>query len=184
MYIDKKYSENEYLCTFNRLIEQFKPRPILMNLIPSNLDKFITIHLQRTDEALTNDVNSENSIPLSELTKYEIAKYKCSNEGIKLYFISDCPVIKSKYEEEYPDHLSINKDFSIISESSKSIISTYVDIYLMSISNCIILSQKHSSFSLFSSLINHVKLIYFYHNSIIHRTEYYKFNHIKYYKED
>ena len=39
---------------------------------------------------------------------------------------------------------------------------TYVDLYLLSQSKNIVLSQKHSNFSVFASQINRVRLFYFF----------------------
>lgn len=52
----------------------------------------------------------------------------------------------------------------------------------MSVSKIIILSQRHSSFSLFACFINRVKLIYLYNDDIITNCRYNYFKNIEYNK--
>ena len=52
----------------------------------------------------------------------------------------------------------------------------------MANSEFIILSQRHSSFSLLASMINKAKLIYLFNDDIIERTNYKSLPNIIYYK--
>jgi len=182
-FIDKIYTLDAYLGIFKNLVNQFKPTDKLLNLIKDIPENIVSIHLRRTDKSSIY-ISSEDSrgVPLNEMdilnnnTKTIINQIinKCYNN---LYFSSDCPLTKLEYENIYKDYNILN--FSI----NNNIEQTYIDIYIMSISKYIIMSQKHSSFSLFSSLINQSNLIYLYNNDILQYNKYYIFKNIIYYKD-
>lgn len=182
-FIDKTYTLDTYLDIFNNIINKFKPTDKLLNLVKDIPENIVSIHLRRTDKSSIH-VSSDDShgVPLNEMdilnnnTK-DIINKLISNGYNNLYFSSDCPLTKLEYEKYYENYNIIN--FNI----NNNIEQTYIDIYVMSISKYIIMSQKHSSFSLFSSLINNSKLIYLYNNDILHNNKYYIFNNIVYYQD-
>jgi len=182
-FIDKIYTLDTYLNIFKNLVNQFKPTDKLLNLIKDIPENIVSIHLRRTDKSSIY-ISSEDShgVSLNEMdilnnnTKTIINKI-INNGYNNLYFSSDCPSTKLEYENIYKNYNILN--FSV----NNNIEQTYIDIYIMSISKYIIMSQKHSSFSLFSSLINQSNLIYLYNNDILHYNKYYIFKNIIYYKD-
>jgi hypothetical protein len=182
-FIDKIYTLDNYLDIFKNLVNQFKPTDKLLNLVKDIPENIISVHLRRTDKSSIY-VSSQDShgVPLNEIdilnnnTK-DIINHIINSGYNNLYFSSDCPLTKLEYENNYKDYNILN--FNI----NNNIEQTYIDIYIMSISKYIIMSQKHSSFSLFSSLINQSNLIYLYNDSILHNVKYYIFNNIIYYKD-
>ena len=145
-----------------------------MGKIPDNL---ISIHLRRTDKSSIYISSSDaHSVDLKDIEDLNNKTNNVINKFIEknyhsFYFSSDCPITKKDYEKIYHTQNIIN--YSI----NEDIEQTYIDIYLMSQSKYIILSQKHSSYSLFSSMINKTKFIYFYNDSIVHNNYSY-FNYI------
>jgi hypothetical protein len=182
-FIDKTYTLDTYLDIFKIMINKFKPTDKLLNLVKDINTNIISIHLRRTDKSSIH-VSPEDAhgVPLNELdilnnnTK-TIINQIINNGYNNLYFSSDCPFTKLEYENYYKDYNILN--FNI----NNSIEQTYIDIYIISISKYIIMSQKHSSFSLFSSLINESNLIYLYNNDILYNNKYYIFKNIVYYKD-
>lgn len=175
-FINKKYNKNNYINIFKNLINQFKPTKKLLNLIKNIPKNLISVHLRRTDKS-SKLISAEESqgIDINDMDELNNKTMELINKFIlynNYYFSSDCIDTKKYYENIYSNHNIINYDINIPYEQ------TYVDIYLMSKSKYIILSQRHSSFSLFCSLINNAKLIYFYEDSILHNNLYYNFNNI------
>lgn len=167
-----------YINIFQTLIHQFQPTQKLLNLL-SNIPKdLITIHLRRTDKASVhisaldaNGIDIKDMDNLNDNTKSLINKF--IDKGYQsFYFASDCPNTKKEYEHYYQTQNIINYKIN------EDIEQTYIDIYLMSQSKYIILSQRHSSFSLFSSMINRTLFIYFYEDSIVNKNQYTILNHI------
>lgn len=164
-----RYVQN--ICTFDMFCNSFKetmkeftPTDKLLNLVSSYPKPNISVHLRRTDKirvlAAGNEgvcMNLEMLDELNNLTEKAIDKL---NIGEKVFFFaSDDIKEREKFNNKYPNHIEILE----ISEIEK----TYVDLYLMSISDYIILSQVHSNYSIFASLINEAKLIYLYDNCMI-----------------
>jgi hypothetical protein len=181
-YIDKNFKLDEFINIFNSLINQFKPTEKLINLVQNIPKNLISIHLRRTDKSSkfisANDSHGvgENVSELNNKTIDIINKF--INFGYNnFYFASDCVNTKNEYENMFNQQNIINYKID------KDIEQTYIDLYIMSQSKYIILSQKHSSFSLFASLINKSKLIFFY-NDIIQSNKYTKFENIKFYTDD
>jgi hypothetical protein len=181
-FIDKIYKLDIYLDIFNNIINQFKPTDKLLNLVKNIPENIVSIHLRRTDKSsIYVSPDDSHGIPLNEMdilnnnTK-DIINKLINSKYNNLYFSSDCLYTKLEYENYFKDYNILN--FNI----NYNIEQTYIDIYIMSISKYIIMSQKHSSFSLFSSLVNKSNLIYLYKNDILHNNKYYIFNNIIYYE--
>jgi hypothetical protein len=182
-FINKTYTLDTYLDIFKIMINKFKPTDKLLNLVKNINENITSIHLRRTDKSsIYVSPEDAHGVPLNEIdilnnnTK-TIINQIINNGYNNLYFSSDCPSTKLEYENYYKDYNILN--FNI----NNSIEQTYIDIYIMSISKYTIMSQKHSSFSLFSSLINESNLIYLYNNDILHNNKYYIFKNIVYYKD-
>ena len=167
-FIDKKYDKLIFINIFKNLINQFQPTNKLLNLVKDIPENLISVHLRRTDKSSELvSADDSNGVDIRYIDDLNNKTNDIINEFIEknyknFYFCSDCPNTKKYYENNYSHMNIINYNINA------SIEQTYIDIYLMSKSKYIILSQKHSSFSLFSSMINNVKLIYFYEDSIIH----------------
>lgn len=175
-FIDKKYSITEYIDIFNNIIHQFTPTNTLLQYIINIPNNLISVHLRRTDKMSrliyygeAHGVNPDDQHLLDNMT-HEIIKKVLLKDKFNIHFASDDILTKKQYIEKYKNTININ--------FYNNFIDTYIDIYLMSISKYIILSQRHSSFSLFASMINQSKLIYLYNNDIIVNAEYTKFKNI------
>ena len=72
--------------------------------------------------------------------------------------------------------------YNIIKIDNDSYIQTYIDLYIMMQSKIIILSQRHSSFSLLCALKNRNTFVYMYDDDIINKSKYSDLNNFIYYK--
>lgn len=180
-FIDKHYSLDEYLKHFNTNINQFKPTRKLLNIVEQLPNNIISIHLRRTDKcssfispSITHGVSLEELSILDSKTNSIINQY--INQGYKnLFFCSDSTESKLEYQTKYKNQYIVNFNQNTIEQ-------TYIDLYIMSVSEIIILSQRHSSFSLFACFVNSAKLIYFYNDDIITNSRYNYFKNIEYIK--
>lgn len=168
------------LCSREKFIEIFynQTKQILFNfnIDLSKYDKLVSVHLRRTDK-VSNFTNGHHGIKIEELNDLDNITYdiiqKFINKGYKnFYFCSDDKEILKNYINKYNSQINvINNDLSdyiSFNTLEGQIKSVYTDLYIMSCSKYIILSQKHSSFSLFASLINKSILIYIYDDIISH----------------
>lgn len=169
-----KYCGN--FCTYEsfeniyyKKINEFKPTSKLLDLIGILPEINISVHLRRGDK-VTSDPDFVQ-IHTTELSDLEILTGKCFSDQLSKYqprnpnvFIcSDSELAKKSFIENNCSScnvIDINNQFYDYEK-------TYIDIFLLSISDVIILSQRHSNFSLFSSLINKKKLIYLYESKLI-----------------
>jgi|SaaInlStandDraft_7_1057024.scaffolds.fasta_scaffold01072_11 hypothetical protein len=178
--LQKNYKLEEYINIFQKLIHQFQPTQKLLNLVSNIPTNLITVHLRRTDKSskyvsasAAHGIDLKDIDDLNNKTKNLIGRF--IEKGFHhFYFASDCPNTKHEYEQYYQ-----NQNQNIINyKINQNIEQTYIDIYLMSQSKYIILSQRHSSFSLFSSMINQTQFIFFYEDSIVNNNKYTNLNHI------
>lgn len=182
-FINNTYKLEDYLNIFQKLIHYFQPTSRLLNLVSDIPKDLITVHLRRTDKSsmyvpardahgielkYIDDLNNKTKNVINQFIEKKYDKY---------YFSSDCPITKKEYEDIYQKQNIINYTIN------QDIEQTYIDIYLMSQSKYIILSQRHSSFSLFSSMINKTQFIYFYEDSIVNHNKYNILNHIHFIKD-
>jgi hypothetical protein len=159
-------SEDEFTFEFYSLISQLKPTEKFSNLLNLNIRPDISIHLRRTDKVVDNpdavQIQLDELKFLNEVTKICLDKLigNCTNDYINLYFCSDDPLVRAQWIKMYKG----KKKVKIINSPSaiSNFESTYFDLLTLSMSHSIILSQKHSNFSLLASLINQSKLIYFF----------------------
>lgn len=164
--------------TFRETMSEFSPTDKLLNLVSNKQKPNITVHLRRTDKINTNgDYNTfmtyEGLDSLNDKTIETINKlYNGKNT---FYFSSDDAIEKDKYHKLYPNH--IEHDTTCL-----DIEKTYIDLYMLSISDYIILSQVHSNFSVFASYINESKLVYLYENCLIINNKFNISNNFIYYE--
>ena len=168
-FIKDIFTLEKYLETFNECIKLFQSTTLLRNLIGNNfsLNNILSVHLRRTDKCGNNyqtshGISNEQLEELDKNTKSIINKLL---DNHNLYFCSDDINVKNQYINEYKNNNVIIKNIGDYRQ-------TYLDMYIMINSKIIILSQKHSNFSLFCSLINQTKFIYLYENDIIENAKY------------
>ncbi len=182
-FINKSYTLNSYIEIYYSLIKEFKPTQKLLNLVPNIPTNIFSVHLRRTDKSTelishvdSYGVSNQELIELNNKTKATINKIIIKGY-YNIYFASDDIKTKEEYERSYNGFHIYNPKINLPFEQ------TYVDIYIMSISKYIIVSQRHTNFSLFSSLINKTNLIYFFNDSIIHNNGYKELGHFSYFTE-
>lgn len=163
------------LCTYKEFekefynsVSQFKPKQKLKDLINNTEDIDISVHLRRTDKICENP--DFGQIHSNELKKLENNTIKCFltekikiNKKPKIFVCSDDDECRERFIFDNCQDCEVVKYNNLQHDYEK----TYLDLYIMSISNTIIMSQKHSNFSIFSSMINEKKLIYFFEDNDI-----------------
>jgi len=165
------FSKSTFESEFYQLLHSFRPTKRLELALNNIAFPDISVHLRRTDKVVASpdavQIHTKELKFLNEITKTcledLISKNSASNKKINIYFCSDDPLIKNKWEKLYKGNSKINVLHT--PESINSIESTYFDLFMLSRSKFILLSQMHSNFSLFASLINQSKLIYLFKNN-------------------
>lgn len=159
-FIDKKLNFDYFINEFFSVMSEFTPTKILEELTDNIEFPDVSIHLRRKDKIrIDNDDHSTNYKELDNLNNMTIRLVESiiiENPKIKIYFCSDDLNEKNKYNEIF------KKNTIEFKHENYNVSDTYVDIMILSNSKLIVMSQKHSNFSIFSSLINKTKLIYFY----------------------
>jgi len=164
----KKYLTNvcsieDFKQSFRETMNEFKPTDKLLELVANKTKPKVSVHLRRTDKISTKgDYSSfmtyDGLDRLNELTKEAISELYDGNR--LFYFSSDDIEERDKYNTLYSSHIEHDITCTDIEK-------TYIDLYMLSVSEYIILSQIHSNFSIFASYINGSKLIYLYDNCMI-----------------
>ena len=137
-----------YYKNFNKINFKNIPEDII-NIFENN--EVITIHLRRGDKVV-NDNGVSNNITYDDLNYVDNKTEEFINNCILLNyknicFISDEKKVKDKYIEKFNDKCNI---INIIGDEVSQ---TYYDIYSISHSKKVLLSQIFSAFSLTASLI-------------------------------
>ena len=114
---------------------------------------------------------------LNELTKIAVDSFLEKKPNSKILFCSDDEEEKLKWENMYKDYYLKTPSFEFDFEQ------TYYDMYLMSISKNVLLSQRYSGFSMFSSFINKNNFVYLLEDSQIVYTKWSELENIYYYKD-
>jgi hypothetical protein len=181
-YIDKSiFKLEDFINTYYSQANDIK---FIFDIELNKFNKIISVHLRRTDklhvkEADTHGVSIEKIHMLDELTFNLIEKF--INDGYtNFYFAGDDIYYIKQYIEKYKDRINILN--YKLRDDSEEIKNTYLDMFIMANSEFIILSQRHSSFSLLASMINKAKLIYLFNDDIIEYTNYKSLPNIIYYK--
>lgn len=171
-----QYSFEEFSLVFDRVISEFTPTPKLLELIGCLKCPDIGVHLRRGDKI----TNTPDPVQLhtNELNNLNSMTEDCLN---KLIDANSSVFICSDTKESKDDLISKfrGKCNFVEFNSTHPFEQTYIDIYLLSQCRTIIMSQKHSNFSLFCSLLNKAKLIYFYKNNEMIRNA--RFTHTQLY---
>ncbi len=164
----KKYMSNlcsleEFKKYFRETMSEFTPTDKLLSLVNNKPKPDVSVHLRRTDKINTQGDYStfmtyDGLDLLNEKTHEAISKLYDSKKSF--YFSSDDIEERNKYQLLYPNYIEHDTSCSAIEK-------TYIDLYMLSISDYIILSQIHSNFSVFASYINESKLVYLYDTCLI-----------------
>lgn len=156
-------SLEEFKQAFRETINEFTPTDKLLALVADKPKPCVSVHLRRTDKINKNgDYNTFMTHDgLDVLNKKTYEAIDKLYDGDKLfYFSSDDIEERNKYHNLYPNHIKHDTTCSDIEK-------TYIDLYMLSISDVIILSQIHSNFSIFASYINEATLVYLYDECLI-----------------
>ena len=166
-----KFIKNNYNITINDylLIYFEQSKQLTFNIVSNNIipPDIITIHLRRTDK-VCNQTGTHN-ISYNELDQLNNKTHRIIDKLIQdgytsFYFCGDDSSVVQNYVSHYEKIINIiTYDYD-----KDNIMKTYLDLYVISLSNIIVLSQRHSNFSLLGSLINKNKLIYLYDDDMIH----------------
>ena len=161
------------ICSFEafdeahrQVLAEFLPKQKLLDIIGQVPDLDLAIHLRRGDKVNENPNNVEISNDalqdLDEMTKTCADKIVSRNEISYVFICSDEESSTGEYEKRYSEmgHKIIKP-----SRSYTRIERTYVDLFLLSKAKTIVMSQRHSNFSLFASQLHESKLVYFYPNN-------------------
>lgn len=163
-YCKRNCSLSHFSNIFFNEVSSFKPQSKLINIADKNLIIDIAVHLRRGDKI--SDKPDNGQIKLSEIDSLnsktyqailEINKSNAGSKKLNLFIASDDHNVKMAYIENLKDTFNI-----VGNHNAQGIESTYLDLYYLGISKVIIMSMKHSNFSLFASYLNCNKLIYFY----------------------
>jgi len=163
---------------FKETMKEFTPTEKLLALVSDKQKPDVSVHLRRTDKInVRGDYNSfmtyDGLDSLNQMTREAIDKLYDNKRSF--YFSSDDIKERNKYNASYPNHIKHDTTCSDVEK-------TYIDLYMMSISDYIILSQVHSNFSIFASYLNDAKLIYLYDTCMITLQEFNHSDNFIYYK--
>lgn len=163
-YCKRNCSLSHFSNIFFNEVSSFKPQSKLINIAEKNLSIDIAVHLRRGDKI--SDKPDNFQIKLAELESLnaktyeailEIHKNNVGSKKLHLFIASDDHNVKMSFIENLKDKFNI-----VGIHNAAGIESTYLDLYYLGISKVIIMSMKHSNFSIFASYLNSNKLIYFY----------------------
>jgi len=177
-YVSDICSLEEFNKVFKETMNEFKPTENLLKLVGNKPKPNVSVHLRRTDKInVRGDYSSfmtyEGLDYLNDITKEAIGKL--NGDDKLFYFSSDDKNERNKYHLLYSNHIEHETNCTDIEK-------TYIDLYMLSISEYIILSQVHSNFSVFASYINNSKLVYLYDNCMIVTQEFNGNDNFIYYK--
>ena len=178
-YLSQKVSFQNFLLIYEDILSEFKPTQKLLDVVNSINSPKLSVHLRRTDKVVidpdhfaVSEVEELNKKTLDSINSF-IQK---NGEDVKIYFSSDDNREKNEYKNRYKNYLVEEKLPDL------GFINTYIDMFLLSTSETIILSQKHSNFSIFCSLIGKTRLIYLYDDCPIVELQYPSFKNFINYK--
>jgi hypothetical protein len=168
----------DFVREFYNMMRQFKPTTQFGDLLEVMPIPDFGIHLRRTDKVVTipdaGQIHEKELNFLNTLTKIYLNSIikKSNDKNLSIYFCSDDPLEKAKWENLY----SKNTNLVIIKPPSllKDYELNYFDLLMLSRCKTIVLSQRHSNFSLFASLINQTRLIFFYKNNPMNKEGHFK----------
>ena len=159
------FSLTGFEYAFKDVLKEFQPKKIFFRkfALPFNAD--IAVHLRRGDKVQSNPdnfaIDFDEIDGLDKVTELCINKISQLNSTKKtIYLSSDDEDVKLRYKMK----LSISKKNQIITlpRNITNFEATYIDLWMLASSKYIILSQRHSNFSLLASYLKKSKLVYFY----------------------
>lgn len=179
-------SRDVFINEFFKTTLQIKPTKKLKSIV-GDTQPDLTLHIRREDKVRDKDRIGGQSQYGFEFIQYNELEFlknktfevfeKLYSEDVVTYISSDEDEEKNSYSEKF--NVITSENFKIDFEFEK----TYIDLYLMSISKTIILSQRHSNFSILASLINRSRLIYLYNqNCNIHEFKFNELDNFFYYE--
>jgi len=175
-------SVDDFTQEFYTVCHGFKPTEKLIEISKVEYIPNLTIHLRREDKVRLGDdskiaLDYKELNNIDDLTKKTIDSFLEKKPNSKILFCSDDESEKLKWEEKYSNNIIKTPKFEFDYEQ------TYYDIYIMSISDNILLSQRYSGFSMFSSFINKKNFIYLLKDSQIVERKYSELENFYYYKD-
>lgn len=175
-------SYDVFLKEFYKVCNEFRPTEKLKEI--SNVEYYpdLTIHLRREDKVRLSDdskiaLDYRELNKINHLTEKTIDSFLSKKPNSKILFCSDDENEKRKWEEIYEENIIKTPKFE------QDIEQTYYDIYIMSISKNILLSQRYSGFSMFASFINKSNFIYLLKDSQITDRKYSELENFFYYED-
>ncbi len=159
---DKNNFINIYYDNYSKIKFKNIPDDIINTFKFNNI---ITIHLRRSDKVV-NDNGDSNGILVKDLEKLNNITIqfveKCIEKGFKnICFVSDEKIVKKTFINLFENKCNIiNFDGDDISQ-------TYYDLYCISNSKKILMSQNFSVFSIIGSLIGKNTLYYIYNSGLL-----------------
>lgn len=167
-----------FIQTFFKITSEIQPTEKLISIV-GDVTPILSVHLRRQDKIREDTTNGD--IHISELDNLNRLTHETFNDlydnGI-VYISSDDELEKDVFKNKY-QAMSV-EDFKLEYEYEK----TYVDLYMLSKSKTILLSQRHSNFSLFASLLNKSNFIYLYDtNCHIHEFGFNDLDNVFFYKD-
>lgn len=165
-YMSKICDFETFDAAHKRVLSEFAPKRKLLDIVGDLPEIDLAIHLRRGDKVNESpnsvEISNDSLQDLDEMTKECADKMISSKESPSIFICSDEEKFLSEYEKKYSSMgcrlIKPVGDYTRVER-------TYVDIFLLSRSKTIIMSQKHSNFSLFSSQLNGSRLVYFYPNN-------------------
>jgi hypothetical protein len=175
-------TKEEFVKTFYSVCNSFQPTKKLIEISKINVIPDLTIHLRREDKIRLSKFNGElidyrELNNLNDVTKLAIDSFLEKKPNAKLLFCSDNEEEKLKFEKLYIENIIKTPTFEFDFEQ------TYYDLYIMSISKNILLSQRYSGFSMFSSFINKNNFVYLLEDGQIIHTKWSELENICHYKD-
>ena len=175
-------TKEEFVKTFYSVCNSFQPTKKLIEISKIDVIPDLTIHLRREDKIRLSKFNGElidyrELNDLNDVTKLAIDSFLEKKPNAKLLFCSDNEEEKLKFEKLYIENIIKTPTFEFDFEQ------TYYDLYIMSISKNILLSQRYSGFSMFSSFINKNNFVYLLEDGQIIHTKWSELENICYYKD-
>jgi len=165
-YLRDLCSMHEFESAYRQSLSEFKPKQKLLDLLSFNDEIDVAIHLRRGDKVNNNpnvvEIANDELENLDRMTMSCVDKLLSDVKNPSIFICSDDPSSIESYRARYSQ-----KDCRIISVGPNvtDIEKTYVDLFLMTQSKAIVMSQKHSNFSLFASQVKSRKLLYFYRDN-------------------
>lgn len=163
LYMSNICSVENFEMTFREIMSEFTPKDKLLSLVKDRPKPDVSVHLRRTDKINTHGdystfMTHDGLDHLNQITHDVVNKLYDGKKSF--YFSSDDVGERDRYHMAFPNHIEHYVECSSMEK-------TYIDLYTLSISDYIILSQVHSNFSIFASYINKAKLVYLYDHCLI-----------------